>query len=141
LTCLEGETSCFSLGHDDEGEEVTSCVMVPSAATKGAQLVQDLAGHRVNETGNSVRGLGGSQKVALDVVRAKVNKLLIANPGSGFLSIAKKDMAGDMEKRLGRKEATRMITSFLLPNGIIKDCEGFNYEISHAKLIEFSGLA
>ena len=130
----------ITLGHDDEGEEVTSCVMVPSAATKGAQLVQDLAGHRVNETGNSVRGLGGSQQAALDAVRAKVNKLLRANPGSGYLSIGKKDLARDLEKAIDKREASRMVKEFLLPSGIIKNCEGFNYEISHAKLLEFSGV-
>ena len=130
----------ITLGHDDEGEEVTSCVMVPSAATKGAQLVQDLAGHRVNHTGNSVRGLGDSQKAALDAVREKVNKLLRANPGSEFLAIAKKDLVSDLEKAIDKREASRMVKEFLLPSGIIKDCEGFNYEINHAKLLEFSGV-
>ena len=126
---------------DDEGEEVTSCVMVPSAATQGAtQAANLIAAQRVNDHGDSVRGLGDSQKTALAVTRKRVNKILRDNPGSDYITIGKTPLVADLEKALNKREAARMITTFLLPNRIIESLEGLNYRVHQAALTKFSSI-
>jgi hypothetical protein len=124
------ELEIITLGHDEDGEEITSCVVKPSAATQGATLIEQLkAGRRV----------GKNQRHALDVVRAAVATIQRNDPTRDLFTIERTKLYDDLESEIPVKQRRYDTIAWLVDSRVLDDQNRFTYivnlDVLHAAIL------
>ncbi len=124
------ELEVVPMGFDDDGEEITSCVVIPSAATEGATLAQQLmAGQRV----------GKNQRHGLEVVRQAVATIQRNEPDRELFCIETKALYDGLGNEIKHKQRRGGVVVWLEESGILHKINSLIYKVNidalHAALV------